>query len=131
MRNLLYFSCFITFLSFGQKTVQTNEYELLEIKNAVPPQLIIHPKIIFKDNWHTLPQTIFWKQIITLSPDSCIINVACNRKVLHKVSYHEWMKKTEPQKEFFKDSLKLVHALVEAEKINVTTGKNDFYKLRS
>ncbi len=130
MRILLYFSCFITFLSFGQKTVQTHEYELLEIKNAFPPQLIIHPKIIFKDNWHTLPQTIFWKQIITLSPDSCLINVACNRKVLHKVSYHEWMKKTEPQKEFFKDSLKLVHALAEVEKINVTSGKNDFYKIK-
>ena len=130
MRILLYFSCFITFVSFGQKTIQTNEYELLEIKNAIPPQLIIHPKIIYKDNWHTLPQTIFWKQIITLSPDSCLLNVACNRKVLYKVSYHDWMKKTELQKEFFKDSLKLVHALAEAEKINVTTGKNDFYKIK-
>ncbi len=130
MRILLYISCFITFLSFGQKTTQTHAYELLEIKNVSPPQLIIHPKIIYKDNWHVLPQTIFWKQIITLSPDSCLLNVACNRKVLHKVSYHDWMKKTELEKDFFKDSLKLVHALAAAEKINVTTGKNDFYKIK-
>jgi hypothetical protein len=117
-------------LSFGQNSVHTPESELLEIKNPLQKQLIIHPRIIYKDNWHTLPQTLFWKQIITLSPDSCLINVACNRKVLYKVSYHDWMKKTEPQKEFFIDSLKLVHALAAAEKINVTTGKNDFYKIK-
>jgi len=116
-------------MCFAQTSIQKHDYEILEIKNSNASQLIIHPKIIYKDNWHTLPQTLFWKQIITLSPDSCLLNVACNRKVLHKVSYEDWMKKTEIQKEFFKDSLKLIHALAANEKINVTTGKNDFYKI--
>ena len=130
MRVFIYFFIFKSFVSFGQNPLHQTNNEILEIKKSTHNQLIIHPRIIYKDNWHTLPQTLFWKQIITLSPDSCLINVACNRKVLHKVSYHEWMKKTEPQKEFFKDSLKLVHALAAAEKINVTTGKNDFYKIK-
>ncbi len=130
MRVFIYFFIFISFASLGQNPFHSTDSEILEIKNSAHKQLIIHPRIIYKDNWHTLPQTLFWKQIITLSPDSCLINVACNRKVLHKVSYHDWMKKTEPQKEFFKDSLKLVHALAAAEKINVTTGKNDFYKIK-
>ncbi len=130
MRVFIYFFILTSFVSFGQNPFHSIDNEILEIKNSTQKQLIIHPRIIYKDNWHTLPQTLFWKQIITLSPDSCLINVACNRKVLHKVSYHDWMKKTEPQKEFFKDSLKLVHALAAAEKINVTTGKNDFYKIK-
>ena len=130
MRVFIYFFIFTSFVCFGQNPFHSIDSEILEIKNATHKQLIIHPRIIYKDNWHTLPQTLFWKQIITLSPDSCLINVACNRKVLQKVSYHDWMKKTEPQKEFFKDSLKLVHALAAAEKLNVTSGKNDFYKIK-
>ena len=130
MKFILLFFLSLQLVTFGQQVTHPIDSEILEIKNPFQKQLIIHPKIIYKDNWHTLPQTLFWKQIITLSPDSCLLNVACNRKVLHKVSYHEWMKKTEPQKEFFKDSLKLVHALAAAEKINVTTGKNDFYKIK-
>lgn len=130
MKFLLLFFLLIQLVTFGQSADHPTDYEILEIKNSIQKQLIIHPKIIYKDNWHQLPQTLFWRQIITLSPDSCLINVACNRKVLHKVSYHDWIKKTEPQKEFFKDSLKLVNALAAAEKINVTTGKNDFYKIK-
>ena len=130
MRFFLLISLFIHCLSLSQSSIKSTEYEILEINNPLQKQLIIHPNIIYKDNWHTLPQTLFWKQIITLSPDSCLINVACNRKILHTVNYHEWMKKTELQKEFFKDSLKLVHTLAQTEKINVTTGKNDFYKIK-
>lgn len=130
MRFLLHFIFLFPFIAVSQTTHQRQEYDLLEIQQPIEKQIIIHPKIIYKDNWHMLPQTIFWKQIITLSPDSCLLNVACSRKVLHKVSYQDWIKKTEPQKEFFKDSLKLVHALAAAEKINVTTGKNDFYKIK-
>lgn len=130
MKSLLLFFLFLQLVTFSQQVIYHTDSEILEIKNPIQKQLIIHPKIIYKDNWHTLPQTLFWKQIITLSPDSCLLNVACNRKVLHKVSYHDWMKKTENQKEFFKDSLKLVHSLSAVEKINVTTGKNDFYKIK-
>lgn len=130
MKFLLLFFLFIQLVTLGQPRIHPTDSEILEIKNPIQKQLIIHPKIIYQDNWHKLPQTLFWKQIITLSPDSCLINVACNRKVLHKVNYHDWMKKTELQKDFFKDSLKLVHALASAEKINVTTGKNDFYKIK-
>lgn len=130
MRFFLLLFLFVHCLVLSQYSIKTSEFEILEINNPLQKQLIIHPNIIYKDNWHTLPQTLFWKQIITLSPDSCLINVACNRKILHTVNYREWMKKTELQKEFFKDSLKLVHAVAQTEKINVTTGKNDFYKIK-
>ena len=130
MRYLFLLAIVLNFNSFGQNKLKREENELLEIKKSNQTLLIIHPRIIFKDNWHTLPQTLFWKKIITLSPDSCLINVAGNRQILHKVSYQEWMKKTEAQKDFIKDSLKLIHSIAVHEKINVTNGKNDFYKIK-
>lgn len=91
---------------------------------------IMHAESIFEDRWDVLPQPQFWKQIMRLSPDSCLINVAADRTILMKMSIRQWSKQTEAQKDKFKDSLRTAHNLTAGEPIFVTTGKNDFYKFK-
>jgi hypothetical protein len=90
----------------------------------------MHAESIFEDRWDVLPQPQFWKQIMRLSPDSCLINVAADRTILMKMSIKQWSKQTEAQKDKFKDSLRTANNLAAGEPIFVTTGKNDFYKFK-
>lgn len=118
----------ITFSSIAQFS-NSNWWDK-EILLAENQFTLVNPKLIKKDNWDTLPQTQFWKQIITLSKDSCIINVASTRQILLKMSFKEWSKQTEQEKYAYKDSLKKAYGLDPNAKINVTFGKNDFYKIK-
>jgi hypothetical protein len=90
----------------------------------------MHAESIFQDRWDILPQPQFWKQIMLLSPDSCLVNVASNRVVLKKMSIKEWNSQTEDQKNLLKSKLKSEFGIAQTEKIFVTTGKNDFYKFK-
>lgn len=130
MKLFLAFFILTTSLSAQVSTTNWWQKEVVKVNTENKEQVIITPNSIFTDNWHNLPQTLFWKQIITLSPDSCLINVANDRKILLKMSLTDWHKQTESQKQHFKDSLKTIYGLSNEEKINVTTGKNDFYKIK-
>lgn len=104
--------------------------EKIMVKKERNESTIMHAESIFEDRWDILPQPQFWKQIMLLSPDSCLINVASNRVVLKKMSIKDWNSQTEAQKELFKAELKRQNDINSSEKIFVTTGKNDFYKFK-
>ena len=63
-----------------------------------------------------------------LSPDSCLINIAEDRTVLERKLFDDWMDQTPDEKQEYKDSLRKAYNLSENTQINVTTGKNDFYR---
>lgn len=104
--------------------------EKIEVHHNTSIHTFMDAAPIFKDRWDLLPQPQFWKKIMVLSPDSCLINVAATREVLLKMSMKDWSKQTEPEKSRFKDSLRLAHNLETDCQINVTTGKNDFYRFK-
>jgi hypothetical protein len=83
---------------------------------------------LFDQEWNALPQPVFWQQIMAMSPDSVLINVASNRNILAKMSQKDWDKQSQEQKNNFKDSIKLAHGLSLEESIFVTGGKNHFYR---
>jgi hypothetical protein len=115
------------FYHFAQP-LESWDHEKIEVYNNQSISTIMHAESIFADRWDMLPQPQFWKQIMRLSPDSCLINIAESRVVLKKMSVRDWSRQTEAQKDYFKDSLRNSFGLLEGERINVTTGKNDFYK---
>lgn len=78
--------------------------------------------------WDELPQPEFWRQIMLLSPDSVLINVASNREIVGKMSSRIWQAKNDVQKTAFRDSVRNSLGLPAEERIMVTTGKNDFYR---
>ena len=119
----------VVFIVQGQP-INSWEEEKIEVHNRESISTILHAGPIFEERWDILPQPQFWMQIMRLSPDSCLINVASSRQVLVKMSLKDWHRQTETEKAIFRDSLRTNFGLAATERINVTTGKNDFYKFK-
>ena len=88
---------------------------------------IVEVEDIFFERWDTLAQPLFWKKIMKLSPDSCIINIASTRKILCYEAMDFWSSQKEEEKKLYKDSLRDWYCIDEQEKVYVTSGKRDFY----
>ena len=112
---------------FGQ-TFNNWEAQKIEVVQSSGTQTIMHAEVIFEERWDQLPQAQFWKKIMLLSPDSCLINVAATRQILKKMSIHDWNAQTEEQKNIARQSLREAYLLDDDTRIYVTTGKNDFYR---
>ncbi len=132
LKTILGLSIFCIAFSFSGLTqpLASWEDEKIEVQKGDDISVIMAADELFFDRWDVLPQPQFWKQIMQLSPDSCLINVASTRQVLLKMAMRDWSKQTEAQKDVFKDSLKRTFGVDMADRINVTTGKNDFYKFK-
>src|SRR3954470_8759784 len=50
----------------------------------------VNNSALHSEHWDTLAQPQFWMDILSLSPDSCIINIASCRKPLQKICLDEW-----------------------------------------
>jgi hypothetical protein len=127
--GLCVFCTAISFSGYTQPFVSWED-EKIEVQKGDEISIIMAADELFFDRWDVLPQPQFWKKIMQLSPDSCLINVASSRQVLLKMAMRDWSKQTETQKDVFKDSLKRTFGVDMADRINVTTGKNDFYKFK-
>ena len=127
IKTIFFSLFFVPFFSFSQSKWDN---EKIIVQNESATSTLLHADKLYEHRWDTLPQTQFWKKIMQLSPDSCIINVACNRKIIEKVAIKKWSAQTEFQKDLYRDSIRLVHGLSSTEQINVTTGKNDFYRFK-
>lgn len=129
MRKLVVLSLLITSRLAAQEVEKASwDSQKITVTNNDESTILISTEPLYSENWHLLPQPLFWKEIMFLSPDSCLINIASNRKILVRMSLDQWHSQTEFQKDIFKDSLRTAYGLSGDEKINVTTGKNDFYK---
>lgn len=90
----------------------------------------VHNRSLFAERWDTLAQPRFWQNVICLSPDSCIVNVASSRKELQKISFEEWKCQQESEKENYRGCLRNNFNLGNNESIFVTTGKKEFYEYK-
>ncbi len=77
-----------------------------------------------------MAQSRFWREVINMSSDSFLINVAYCRKPITKVNRLIWMNQTEPEKICYKDSLSAVHCVDSSGMLYVTSGKREFYEVR-
>lgn len=85
-----------------------------------------HP--LKQGEWDKVPQAIFWQEIMQLSPDSALINIASTRQIVGRMSNRIWRTKGESFRLHFKDSVRRSLGLPDWERIMVTTGKQDFYR---
>ncbi|MFM7472641.1 MAG: transglycosylase SLT domain-containing protein [Crocinitomicaceae bacterium] len=118
-----------TFFIVFSQPMNWNE-EKISVTRASEVSTILHAEELFNDRWDILPQAQFWKQIMTLSPDSILINVASTRQIIEKMSLRDWNKKTEEEKTHYRAEARNNLGLSEQERIYVTCGKNDFYKFK-
>jgi len=85
---------------------------------------------LYDEGWDTLAQAKFWKDVISMTSDTCIINLASCRKPLDKVSRSIWMNQSEPEKTKYKDSICCAYNFTEGTDLFVTSGKGEFYELK-
>jgi hypothetical protein len=128
-KQLLSVIVFCTITLFGLSQPLDNwEADKIKVTQVSGAQTIMHAEALFEDRWDQLPQAQFWKKIMLLSPDSCLINVASNRQVLDKMSIRDWNSQTEAAKDITRQALRTANDLPSDTRIYVTTGKNDFYR---
>lgn len=82
---------------------------------------------LFEQEWNHLAHPVFWKTIMKLSPDSCVINIGATRQIIEATTVKKWNAKSDDQKEAYRDSVRTSLGLTSLDKIYMTTGKNDFY----
>jgi hypothetical protein len=117
----------ISFLSLSYE-YNNNPKDIIEVKKDTFEFHFVNTHDLFVDQWHKLPQPLFWKEVMKLSPDSCILNVARTRQILRKESLENWDKLTDEEKEYARIKLREVYQLDSAERIFMTTGKSNFYQ---
>lgn len=127
MRLFLLTSSLLATVSFAQP-LANYDIEKIDVKKGSESNAMMAVSPIIENGWSELPQPLFWKKIMQLSPDSCLINVAATRQVLEVMSIADWKKQTEVEKDNFRAALREKNGLASDERIFVTTGKNDFYK---
>ncbi len=106
----------------------TWENEMIAVTEGNSEHILMGAAGIQAAQWDQLQHPKFWQQIMVLSPDSVLINVGSTRQIIAKMSNKDWHGQTEAQKTLFKDSIRNVFGLSADDRINVTTGKNDFYR---
>ncbi len=118
------FLCFFVSIANGQ-SIWIDRYEA--VKNEHSLQFIL-PKEIHFNAWATEAQPIFWKQIMQLSPDSLLVNIASSRLIVDRISLKKWHQRDDESKQCYRDSLRTIHGLDSTERIFFTNGKNNFYR---
>ena len=126
MRIIL--SIFLLNAAFLYAQKQNWDHEKIEVKKGDQQHTIMRADALFMEGWSDLNQANFWRQIMSLSPDSCLINVAKDRTIIAKMSIADWKKQSDSQKTAYRDSVRNARGLDSEDRIFVTTGKNDFYK---
>lgn len=121
---------FILFISLGSfaQGVSNWDDEKIDIRHGETDNVVLAADQIIAEGWNDLAQPNFWKQIMRLSPDSCIVNIAKNRTIIAKMSNKDWNAQTDAEKDAYRDSFRTAYGLEADDRIFVTTGKNDFYK---
>jgi hypothetical protein len=106
-----------------------NNLEKLQVLNNLDSsgKFFIHIPHLYNQGWDTLAQAKFWRSLIRLNPDSGLVNVASSRLIIDVVNTKEWDRKTDLDKEAYRDSVRKKHKLSPEEKIFFTKGKADFY----
>jgi hypothetical protein len=91
-------------------------------------QEFLNSRKLYEEGWDTLAQARFWQQVIMLSHDSMIVNVASERRVLECVATNQWHCQTEAEKAEYKQNLCTYVAIPANTELFVTSGKKFFFE---
>ncbi|MEO8147176.1 MAG: transglycosylase SLT domain-containing protein, partial [Bacteroidia bacterium] len=90
----------------------------------------VNNSALYDEGWDTLPQPVFWKKIIQLSPDSSIVNVANSRTPVETIDAKNWAAQTEAQKDLSKAWICQMNNLDSGTCLFVSIGRRDFFEHR-
>lgn len=115
--------------SIMQECIQPWHKELLKVRHLNDSLHVtyVENNDLFAERWDRLAHPVFWKTMMTLSPDSCVINIAKTREIVARMSVADWDEWSDSEKDNYRDSIRSAHGLYEDDKVYMTTGKSDFY----
>ncbi len=82
---------------------------------------------IFDEKLDQLPQVNFWRWIMNLNEDSCLLNIKQSRKVIATYHIDSWSAKSPEEKQIFANELKNILDIQDTNKVVGTSGKKFFY----
>ncbi|MEM7367177.1 MAG: hypothetical protein AAF587_01180 [Bacteroidota bacterium] len=127
--RLAYFFLSIQLCS-GQDFFADQSLEKIQFSDTLEVNLIQNP-YLYLEGWDTLPQIQFWRKVISLDPDTSLLNIAKTRQIVYRFPTIWYDTLSREGQQAFKDSLQKELGVAEKEKLYVTYGKQDFYQLRS
>lgn len=106
-----------------------NDLELVEVVglNDTINYQFMQNQQLYQQGWDTLAQPNFWRQLMTMTDDSALINIGSTRQVIKKVAVNDWNKLKDEEKDAIRDSVKRHYGLPEEEHVYMTSGKKSFY----
>jgi hypothetical protein len=125
---LVFFALHVV-LASGSGPVSTVKKIVVGYRDTTQMNFVRDP-LLYSEGWDTLPQTLFWKEIINLTSDTCIINIADCRKPVDRICRTVWTSQTDTDKICFKDSICRQYGFDNTTGLNITAGKNEFYAVR-
>ena len=128
-RFSIVFFCINYIFGFTQPLEDWNDEKIVVINND-ENQEIMQMHAFINASWDKLPQIVFWKKIMKMSSDSCLVNRASNREVLLKIHVSEWRGLSRDKKMEKRNYYKKKFNLPADEYVYVTSGKCDFYKFK-
>ena len=127
-KTLIFLSFLIFTIGAYSQSLDSWDEEKIEVKKGAEQNTILSAHALISEGWAELPQPKFWKQIMELSPDSCLVNIAESRIIVAKMSLNDWNAQSDLEKNNYRDSIRSTYNLSSDARIFVTSGKNDFYK---
>lgn len=88
---------------------------------------VVKTNQIYEEGLDTMPQIIFWRMVMSMSPDSGIISQMGERRIFATWKTSEWDKLGETGQTAYRDSIRAAHGLADSVRILYTAGKSDFY----
>ncbi len=74
-----------------------------------------------------LPNVLFWRRIMNLHKDSCLLNIHSDRTIIATMHASSWYGSNDLVKQSILDSLKRLNGIIDSPRIVGTMGKSFFY----
>lgn len=123
------FGCCVFGNLSAQENVRWLHSDLLPVShvNDTAVGYVVKTDQIYQHGMDTMPQIVFWRQVMNMPPDSGIINRQGERTIYAKWATAAWDKLGEVKQMAYRDSIRKVYSIPDSVKIYFTAGKNDFY----
>jgi len=111
----------------AQPSVNEELIEVVVLKDTLQ-QNVVKDQDLGDQSWDLLPEIRFWRQVMNLGPDYCILNNADTREVYQIFPTINYDSLPNEKKRVFKDSMIRQLGLPPHTRLYVTYGKKDYYK---
>ncbi|MCC7301418.1 MAG: transglycosylase SLT domain-containing protein [Bacteroidia bacterium] len=108
-------------IDYGKVTVPLNNTDRYFINNTD----------LFLEGVDTLTQTHFWRRLIRLSPDSGIVCLGHDRRIVEVIPVKKWEQYSDSRLKSYRDSVRKALGTDSTERVLFTKGKSNFYLIET